>query len=155
MIIRNLLVLLLFIPTLTLAESDLVRKQSALGVTETMDKLETLVTTKGMTVFARIDHSANAESVGKSMPDSQVLIFGNPKAGTRIMQYDLVVALDLPLRVLVHADRDGKTWVAYHNPQGLKNGFDVDECKVLDKVEKALDKITDAITKAAPDKSGS
>ncbi len=143
---RNLLLLLLIFPALALAETDLVRKSSAHGVTETMDKLEALVSKKGMTVFARIDHRANAESVGKSMPDSQVLIFGAPKAGTLIMMYELAAGLDLPLRVLVHADHDGKTWVVYHNPQGLKSGFELADCKVLDKVEQALDKMTDAIT---------
>ncbi len=153
--LHNLLLLLLFIPALAPAETDLIRKPSIHGVTETMDRLETLVTEKGMTVFARIDHRANAESVGKNLQDSQVLIFGDPKGGTRIMTHDLAVGLDLPLRVLVHADFDGNTWVIYHNPQGLKNNCGVEECKVLDKIEKALDMITDAITKAAPEKSGS
>ncbi len=145
--IRSLLFLLLFAPAILLADTDLVRKSSAHSVADTMDKLEQLVTGKGMTVFARIDHRANAESVGKSLPDSQVLIFGNPKAGTRIMLHDLAVALDLPLRVLAHADYDGKTWIVYHNPQSLKKNFGVEDCKVLDKIEQALNKLTDAAAK--------
>lgn len=144
---RNLLFLLLIFPTLVSAGDDLVRKPGTQGVTETMDKLENLVKSKGMTVFARIDHKANAASVGKEMPDSQVLIFGNPKAGTRIMLHDLAVGLDLPLRILVHADYEGNTWVVYHNPQGLKQSFGVEDCKVLDKVEQALAKMTDAVLK--------
>lgn len=140
-----LFLLLLALPLLAYAESDLVKKQSAHGVQETMDRLEAVVKEKGMTVFARIDHKANAESVGKSMPDSQVLIFGAPEAGTRIMLNDLAAGLDLPLRVLTYTDMDGNTWVLYHNPQGLKNSFGVEECKVIDNVEGALEKMTDQV----------
>jgi uncharacterized protein (DUF302 family) len=145
--LRHFLFLLLLLPLLAWAESDLVKKQSAHGVKETMDRLEALVKEKSMTVFARIDHRANAESVGQSMPDSQVLIFGNPKAGTRIMLHDLAAALDLPLRVLAYSDSDGNTWVLYHNPQGLKNSFGVEDSKVIGEVEGALDKITDQVVK--------
>ena len=142
MTLRRLLPLLLLLPALAWAESDLVRKKSENNVQETMDRLEEAVTGKGLTVFARIDHRANAESVGKKMPDSQVLLFGNPKAGTRVMLHDLAAGLDLPMRVLAYSDFDGNTWVVYHNPQGLKATFAVEECKVLDKLEKGLDALT-------------
>lgn len=145
--VYHLLLLLVLLPLAAQAESDLVKKQSPHGVTETIDRLEALVQEKGMTVFARIDHRAGAESVGKSMPDSQVLIFGNPKAGTRVMLHDLAAGLDLPLRVLAHQDFDGNTWVVYHNPQGLMASFGVEECKILGKMETALDNFTNAITK--------
>jgi len=147
MAIRTLLALLLLIPALAWAESDLVRKKSAHNVQETIDRLEEIVTGKGLSVLARIDHRANAESVGKKMPASQVLIFGNPKAGTRVMMHDLASGLDLPMRVLAYNDFDGNTWVVYHNPQGLKAMFDVEECKVLDKLEKGLNAMTDAAVK--------
>lgn len=143
--LRHFLFFLLLLPLLAWAESDLVKKQSAHGVKETLDRLEALVKEKGLTVFTRIDHRTNAESVGQSMPDSQVLIFGDPKAGTRIMLHDLAAGLDLPLRVLAYSDSDGHTWVLYHNPQGLKNSFAVGDSKVIDKVEGALDKMTDQI----------
>jgi len=142
---KFLFLLLLSLPLLAWADSDLVKKQSAHGVQETIDRLEALVKGKGMSVFARIDHRANAESVGQSMPDSQVLIFGDPKAGTRIMLHDLAAALDLPLRVLAYSDSGGNTWVLYHNPQGLKNSFGVGDSKVIGKVEGALDKMTDQV----------
>jgi uncharacterized protein (DUF302 family) len=147
MCLRNVLFIFLLIPALAFAQNDLIKKQSPHSVQQTMDKLESLVKEKGLTVFARIDHKANAASVGKAMPDSQVLIFGNPKAGTRIMLNDLAAAVDLPLRVLVYADFDNNTWVLYHNPQGLKNQFSLDECKVLGNVEKALDNLSNAIIK--------
>ena len=145
--VQRFVFLLLILPALAFAESDLVKKQSTHGVKETIAKLEALVKEKGMSVFARIDHRANAESVGMEMPDSQVLIFGAPKAGTLIMLQDLKVGLDLPLRVLAYTDSGGNTWVVYHNPQGLKNSFGVAEGKVLSKVETALDNMTNQIIK--------
>jgi len=145
--IINLLCMLLILPALAFAESDLVKKPSAHSVKETMDRLEAVVKEKGMDVFSRIDHRANAESVGKTMPDSQLLIFGKPEAGTRIMMHDLAVGLDLPLRVLAYSDFDGKTWVVYHNPQGLRAMFGVEECKILGNMETALDNMTNQATK--------
>ena len=141
---RNLLFLLLLLPTIALAESDLVRKKSVHGVQETIDRLEEIVIGKGLSVMGRVNHRANAESVGKKMPDSQVILFGNPKAGTRVMMHDLTAGLDLPMRVLAYSDFDGNTWLVYHNPQSLKRVYDVEECKVLDKLEKGLNAMTDA-----------
>lgn len=143
-IMRSIFVLLLALalPGIVYADSDLVRKSSAHGVQETMDRLEALVKEKGLTVFARIDHKANAATVGEDMADSQLLIFGNPKAGTKIMLHDPAAGLDLPLRVLVYTDSDGNVQVIYHNPQGMKASYDLAECKVLNKVEGALDGLT-------------
>ena len=132
---------------MALAGDDLVRKPSVHSVQETADRLEALVKEKGMTVFARIDHKANAESVGKEMPDSQLLIFGAPEAGTRIMLNDPAAGVDLPMRVLTYADSDGKVWVVYHNPQGMKDDFALDECKVLGKIEGVLAGMTDQATR--------
>jgi uncharacterized protein (DUF302 family) len=143
---RHLLLALLLVPTLLLAETKPIKKPSAHGVQETMDTLVSLVEEKGMTVFARIDHRANAQSIGKTLPDSQVLIFGNPQAGTRIMFNDPAAGLDLPLRMLVHADAQGKTWVVYHNPQEMRKVFALEDCKVLDKIEQALNHLSNAIT---------
>lgn len=141
------LLLALAMPGMALAGDDLVRKPSVHSVQETADRLEALVKEKGMTVFARIDHKANAESVGKEMPDSQLLIFGAPEAGTRIMLNDPAAGVDLPMRVLAYADSDGKVWVVYHNPQGMKDDFALDECKVLGKIEGALAGMTDQATR--------
>ena len=141
------LFLVLAMPGMALAGDDLVRKPSAHSVQETTDRLEALVKEKGMTVFARIDHKANAESVGKEMPDSQLLIFGAPEAGTRIMLDDPAAGVDLPMRVLTYADSGGKVWVVYHNPQGMKDDFALDEDEVLGKIEGALAGMTDQITR--------
>jgi len=92
---------------------------SALGPGETMDRLEAAIKAKGMTVFARIDHAAGAAAVGLPLRATEVLIFGNAKAGTPLMQADQTIGIDLPLKVLVHQDAEGKTWLSYNDPVWL------------------------------------
>ncbi|MEE9445557.1 MAG: DUF302 domain-containing protein [Cocleimonas sp.] len=138
----------LLIPLIATA-GDLVKKVSAHSVKDTMDKFETLVKAKGMSIFVRLDHQKNASTVDMKMNEAEVLIFGSPKGGTVLMKQDMGVSLDLPLRVAVYKDKDGKVWLSYHNPQGLKDNYDVaGGAKVMDKVEGALDKLTTAATKA-------
>ncbi|MEO0411184.1 MAG: DUF302 domain-containing protein [Pseudomonadota bacterium] len=84
---------------------------SSAPVAETMDRFEALVRAQGLTVFARIDHAANAASAGLELPANQVLIFGNPKAGTQLMQANPDVGLDLPLRALVREKGDGSVLI--------------------------------------------
>lgn len=137
----------LAVPTIVSA-TDIIKKASAHGVKETMDKFETLVKSKGMDVFARVNHQKNAEGAELKMNESEVLIFGNPKGGTVLMNQDIAVSLDLPLRVAVYKDKDGKIWLSYHNPQSLKETYSVETAaKVMDSVEGALDKLTSAVTK--------
>ena len=88
--------------------------QSSFGPKETMNRLEAAVQAKGMTVFARIDHAAGAAAAGLSLRPTEVLIFGNAKAGTPLMVLNPLVALDLPLKVLVWVDTDAKVWVSYN-----------------------------------------
>ncbi len=127
--------------------ADIVKKSSTYSVKETMDKFETLVKSKGMSIFARVDHKKNAVGIDMKMNDAEVLIFGNPKGGTVLMNQDIAVSLDLPLRVAVYKDTDGKVWLSYHNPQDLKGSYNVEGgAKVLNKVEGALDKLTTAVT---------
>lgn len=127
---------------------DVIKKASAHNVQDTMDSFEKIIKSKGMDVFARINHQENASGVSMKMNEAQVLIFGNPKGGTVIMQQDPAVSLDLPMRVAVYKDNDGKVWISYHNPQGLKDNYSVSgAAKVLDKVEGGLDKLTSAAAK--------
>ncbi len=141
--------LLLIFPAFVSADSsstsnsnDIVKVSSKHNVKDTMDRFEKIVTKKGFTVFARVDHHAGAKKVGLDMNDAEVLIFGNPKGGTMIMKLDPAAGLDLPLRVLVYADNEGKTWLSYHNPQTLKNSYDVEKSPVIDKIEGGLAKLT-------------
>ena len=99
--------------------SGLVTCISSFGPKETMDRLTTGVTTRGISIMARIDHAAAAAAVGMELRPTEVLIFGNPRAGTPLMQAVQTVGIDLPLKALVWQDEDGTTWLAYNDPQWL------------------------------------
>lgn len=86
---------------------------------ETMDRLAAAVTKRGITILARIDHAAAAAKVGMKLRPTEVIIFGNPKAGTPLMQAAQTIGIDLPLRALVWQDEVGKTWLAYNDPTWL------------------------------------
>jgi uncharacterized protein (DUF302 family) len=96
-----------------LADTDLVTLPSAHGPAETVERLRALLAQKGISVFAHIDHAAEASKVGLPLRPTRVLIFGNPKAGTPLMQARQTLGLDLPLRVLVWEDGAGKVWLTY------------------------------------------
>jgi uncharacterized protein (DUF302 family) len=101
------------------AATDLVSLPSPHGVGTTVERLKALLIEKGIHVFAHIDHAAGAEQVGLPLRPTQVLIFGNPKAGTPLMQAQQTVGLDLPLRVLVWEDAAGKVWLTYRRPTAV------------------------------------
>jgi len=124
---------------------SLIKKQSTHSVANTMDKFEALVKSKEMTVFARVNHKQNAASVGLKMNDAEVLIFGNPKGGTVIMQKDSAAALDLPLRVAVYADDNDDVYISYHDLHGLSALYNVEGVPVLGVVTEALDNLTNAV----------
>jgi uncharacterized protein (DUF302 family) len=88
-------------------------------VPETLQRLESVVTSHGLTVFARIDFSGDAAKVGLKMSPTQLLIFGNPKAGTPLMVVAPTIAIDFPLKGLAWEDPDGKVWLSYNTPEYL------------------------------------
>lgn len=90
------------------------------SVDATVEKLKTLLADKGMHLFALIDHSAEAAKVDMKMPPTQLLLFGNPKAGTPLMLASPSIAIDLPLKLLVWEDREAKAWITYNSPQYLR-----------------------------------
>jgi uncharacterized protein (DUF302 family) len=90
--------------------------QSGFGPKETMNRLDAEIRTKGMTVFARIDHAAGAAEVGLTLPPTELIIFGNARGGTPLMQSEQTVGIDLPLKALVWEDAAGKTWLSYDEP---------------------------------------
>jgi len=102
-----------------MAADGLITITSRYGPEETMNRFEAAVTAKGMTVFARIDHAAGATAVGLSLRPTELLIFGNAKAGTPLMQSVQAVGIDLPLRALVWQDASGNTWLSYNDPGWL------------------------------------
>ena len=105
------------------AVDGIISKPSRYSVPETLDRLETELRAKGVKVFARVDHSGEAEKAGLKMPPTQVLIFGNPKAGTPAMLAEPTTAIDLPLKALAWQDRDGKVWLSYNDVEYLKRRF--------------------------------
>ena len=92
---------------------------SKFGAKETMDRLAAAVTAKGMTVFARIDHAGGAAEIGMALRPTELLVFGNAKAGTPLMQAEQAIGIDLPLKALVFEDAAGKAWLAYNDPRWL------------------------------------
>ena len=92
---------------------------SNFGPKDTMDRLETEIRAQGITVFARIDHAAGAVEARLTLRPTEVLIFGNPRAGTPLMQSNQTIGIDLPLKVLVWQDVSGKTWLSYNEPSWL------------------------------------
>jgi len=102
-----------------MAADGLTTIASSFGPGETMSRFEAAVQDKGMTMFARIDHAAGAAEVGLTLRPTVLLVFGNAKAGTPLMQTDQTIGIDLPLKVLVWEDEAGKTFLSYNEPRWL------------------------------------
>jgi uncharacterized protein (DUF302 family)/uncharacterized membrane protein YidH (DUF202 family) len=123
----------------------IISRPSKYSVPDTLDLLETILRAKGVSVFARVDHSKEAEKVGMQMPPTQLLIFGNAKAGTPVMLVAPTAAIDLPLKALAWQDSDGKVWLSYNDPKYLEQRFGLtdDEVKTIagagSLIEQALD----------------
>ena len=109
----------------TSPENGLVRLASKYSVEQTMERLEALLQERGITVFARIDHSGEAAKVGLTMRPTKLLIFGSPKGGTPLMQAAPSIAIDLPLKALFWQDADGKVWLTYNDPAYLQHRHNV------------------------------
>jgi len=122
--------------------AGVVTKLSPLSVAETVSRLLTLVASKGMKVFAVIDHSREAAKVGLGLRDTKVVVFGSPQAGTPVMQASPLAALDLPLKVLVWADGD-QTKVSYTSPGALAARYDISP--ELAALLAGIDALTDAV----------
>ena len=102
-----------------MSEDGLVTIASGFSVKHTIDRLEANLKAKDITVFARIDHATGAASVAMPLRPTELLIFGNPKAGTPLMQSNQTMGIDLPLKVLSWQDAGGKVWLTYNDPSWL------------------------------------
>ena len=105
----------------------IIDKPSNHSVNETVEKLKNILQAKGVTLFALVDHSGEAEKVGLKLPPTQLLMFGNPKAGTAMMSSSPSIAIDLPLKALAWEDRNGKVWLSYNSPEYLQQRHDLKE----------------------------
>jgi uncharacterized protein (DUF302 family) len=111
----------------------IISKKSNYSVPQTLDRLEALLQTKGVKIFARVDHSGEAEKAGLKMPPTQLLIFGNAKGGTPVMLAAPTAAIDLPLKALAWQDGDGQVWLSYNDIAYLQRRFalTIDDVKTI------------------------
>ena len=132
-----------------LTASDLIVKTGELSVNDTITKIEKIVESKaktGLGVFTIIDHKKGADKVNMELSNTKVILFGNPKLGTKLMQKDPLVALDLPMRVLVYSENN-TTKIVYRDPIKWAKNFDLNGSKMVDKMVKAMDAITTSASK--------
>jgi uncharacterized protein (DUF302 family) len=99
--------------------NGMIDKLSKHSVAETLAKLQATLAAKGIAIFALVDHSGEAEKVGMRMRPTKLLIFGNPKGGTPLMLAAPSIAIDLPMKILIWEDDQGKVWVSYNSPEYL------------------------------------
>ena len=107
--------------------NGIVTKPSNHSVDETVAKLKGILQAKGITLFSLVDHSGEAEKVGMKMRPTKLLIFGSPKGGTPLMLAAPSVAIDLPLKLLIAEDADGKVWISYNDPEYLRDRHNLPE----------------------------
>ena len=108
-------------------DNGIINTPSNHSVDETVEKLRGILRDKGISLFAIVDHSGEAEKAGMKMPPTKLLVFGNPKGGTPVMLAAPSIAIDLPLKVLVWEDSRGTTWLSYNSPEYLKRRHGVPE----------------------------
>jgi len=123
-----------------MSPEGLITVASNLQPNETMDRLAAAISAHGMAILARIDHTAAAAGAGFDLRPTEVLIFGNPRAGTPLMQAAQTMGIDLPLKALVWQDEQGRTWLSYNDPQWLarRHGATVGTDRILSAMAEGL-----------------
>lgn len=132
-------IVMLALPLSVLAAEGMVTVKSSHSAEATADKLESVLKDKGMTVMNRINHTRGADKAGLELRPTEVVIFGNPKVGTPLMQCAQSVAIDLPQKALIWEDSEGTVWLGYNDPEYLKQRHNIEGCdEVIEKVKGAL-----------------
>lgn len=108
-----------------MGNNEIVRLRSTHSFDETVARVRDALASKGIALFAVIDHSGEAAKVGLKMPPTKLIIFGNPRAGTPLMLASPMIAIDLPLKILVSEDESGAAWISYNSPEYLQQRFDI------------------------------
>jgi uncharacterized protein (DUF302 family) len=130
------------------AANGLIAVESNFSVEDTLERLETVLIEKGMSIVERINHTDGAARVGQELRPTELLIFGNPRVGTPLMQCNRSVAIDLPQKILVWQDEQEKVWLAYNDPDYLKTRHELSGCdEAIGKVKEALAGFAAAATK--------
>lgn len=109
----------------TSPDNGMVHLSSPYPVAETLKRLDSVLRSRGLTVFARVDHSGEAEKVGMKMHPTQLVILGSPKGGTPLMVASPTLAIDLPVKALVWEDAGGKVWVSYNSAEYLRQRHNI------------------------------
>ncbi len=130
------------------ADNGLINVKSHHSVKVTADRLKKILKQKGMTLFIRINHAEAARKVGKELRPTELLIFGNPKVGTLLMQCGQTVAIDLPQKALIWEDTEGQVWLTYNDPEYIARRHGITDCrKIRKKIANALQKFATAATR--------
>lgn len=129
------------------ATNGIIQVPSQFSVSETGDRFEAILQEKGLTLFSRIDHAQNAASVEKTLPATQLIIFGNPNVGTPLMQCSRTVAIDLPQKVLIWLDQSEQVWLAYNDPNYLLQRHTLAGCEeLIERIDQILSNLATAAT---------
>ena len=136
---------------LSLMANDIIIKNSCTDVSTTVQNIKKIVKSKGLVVFATINHSGNAKMVNMKLNESKMIVFGNAKLGTALMQQDMTVGLDLPLRILVYTDTDGSTKMAYRDGSWLANKHVLNAPKKEKRINKAMSMFTTKASQCSKD----
>ena len=123
-----------------MSDNGLITLASRYSVRETMDRLTTAITSAGLLVFARIDHAAGAAQVGMELRPTELLIFGNPRGGTPLMQDRQTAGIDLPIKALAWEDEEGKVWLTYNEAKWLaaRHELGANSRDAVEAIEKGL-----------------
>ncbi len=147
--IQYIFLLMFIFSTLATADNGIVTVISNYNIATTADRLEHSLVAKGMTVFTRLNHAEAAAKIGKELRPTELVIFGNPKVGSLLMQCQQSIAIDLPQKALIWEDKKGQVWLSYNEPEYLAMRHEIKGC------DEALQKITNALSnfaKAATEK---
>ena len=137
----------LLFSSVAVADNGLISMKSPHDVTTTIDRFEESLAAKGMTIFARINHTEGALKVGKELRPTELIIFGNPKVGTPLMKCAQSVAIDLPQKALIWEDENGQVWLSYNDSGYLARRHNIEYCdEVLNKISNALGNFAKAAT---------
>lgn len=140
--------LLAFTLSIANAADGVITLKSPFNTKDTMDKLENLVKQKGLTVFARVNHSAGAATIDKQLRPTELLIFGHPKGGTPLMECEQMIGLDLPLKALVWQDADQQVWIGYNDMRYLARKYAIENCPAITKIQQSISNlVTTTISK--------
>jgi len=130
------------------AAEGMISVPSAYSVEESSNRAVRILNGKGMTVFSRIPHSANAAKAGVELRDTELIIFGNPKVGSPLMRCRQSVGIDLPQKFLIWQDEHHQVWISYNDPRYLVRRHSIEGCEeILEKIEKALGGIAGAVAR--------